>query len=140
MERAHLPTLSEDLFDFFNLRKYWRDWQNTSELGLQAAQRWGDRSARARMLHNHGYVLRDRRSHEEAIAPIDESVAIFRDLGDRLWEGRALGTLGTAYRGQQRFEQAIACSVISRALRSGVRSAIDLERARRPRCRQVPLG
>jgi tetratricopeptide (TPR) repeat protein len=112
--------LSQDLFDFFNLRKYWRDWQNASELGLQAAQRWGDRSALGRMLHNHGYVLRDRRNYEEAIALIDESVALFHELDDRFWEGRALGTLGTAYRGQQRFDRAIACYQQSLAIRREV--------------------
>jgi tetratricopeptide (TPR) repeat protein len=101
--------LSENLFDFFNLRKYWRDWQTTSELGLQAAQRSGDQRAQGRMLHNHGYVLRERRSYQEAIALIEESIAIFRGLDDRFWEGRALGTLGTAYRSQQRFQQAIDC-------------------------------
>jgi tetratricopeptide (TPR) repeat protein len=112
--------LSEDMFNFFNIRKYWRDWQDISRLGLQAAQRAADLHAQARMLHNYGYVLRDRRSYQEAIALIEDSIATFRKLGDRFWEGRALGTLGTAYRGQQNFQQAVNCYERSLTIRREV--------------------
>jgi tetratricopeptide (TPR) repeat protein len=96
-------------WEFFNLRRYWPgDWQETLELGLEAARRAGDRTAEAQMLHHLGYVLRDRRRFTEATALLHESLAIFRELGDRYWEGAALGTLGTAQRNQRQLEEAIA--------------------------------
>jgi tetratricopeptide (TPR) repeat protein len=99
--------LAEVLWAYFKLRRYWDDWQETAKLGLLAARRAGDRAATGRLLHDLGYVLRDRR-HPEAPALLRESLAVFRELGDRFWEGRVLGTLGTAYRMQRQLEEAAA--------------------------------
>ena len=101
--------LAEVLWAFFKLRRYWADWQESAELGLRAARQAGDTAATGRMLHDLGYVLRDRRRFPEATALLEESLAIFRKLNDRFWEGRALGTLGTAYRMQRRLGEAVAC-------------------------------
>jgi tetratricopeptide (TPR) repeat protein len=111
--------LAEVLWAYFKLRRYWDDWQETAELGLLAARRAGDRAATGRLLHDLGYVLRDRR-HPEATALLEESLAIVRELGDRFWEGRVLGTLGTAYRMRRQLEDAIACYEQSLAIRREV--------------------
>jgi tetratricopeptide (TPR) repeat protein len=111
--------LAEVLWAYFKLRRYWDDWQETAELGLLAARRAGDRAATGRLLHDLGYVLRDRR-HPEATALLEESLAIARELGDRFWEGRILGTLGTAYRMRRQLEEAIACYEQSLAIRREV--------------------
>jgi tetratricopeptide (TPR) repeat protein len=101
--------LVDVLWAFLKLRGYWDDWQETAELGLRAARRAADPAATGRMLHDLGYVLRDRRRFPEATALLEESLAISRKLGDRFWEARTLGTLGTAYRMQRRLDEAVDC-------------------------------
>jgi tetratricopeptide (TPR) repeat protein len=112
--------LAEVLWAFFKLRRYWGDWQETAELGLRAARQAGDSAATGRMLHDLGYVLRDRRRFPKATDLLEESLAVFRKLEDRFWEGRTLGTLGTAYRMQRHLDQAVVCYEQSLTIRREV--------------------
>jgi tetratricopeptide (TPR) repeat protein len=52
-------------------------------------------------------ALEDLRRFDEAITACQDAAAIFRDTGDRLREGMALGNLGTALQEVRRFDEAI---------------------------------
>ena len=92
----------------FNLRRYWPGhWQEMLELGVESAQRAGDRRAEGQMLHHLGYVLRDRRQYDEATTLLTRSLQITREIQDRSFEAVVLGTLGTTYRRQREFDKAI---------------------------------
>ena len=69
----------------------------------------GDRrpARRGQTLNNLGIAYRELRRFEEAIACYQQSLAIFREIGDRHGEGLALNNLGNAYRELRRFEEAI---------------------------------
>ena len=53
-------------------------------------------------------ALREVRRFEEAISAHQDAAAIYRETGDRHWEGTALNNLGVALREVRRFEEAIS--------------------------------
>ena len=56
-----------------------------------------------------GEAYRELGRLEEAIGCYQQSLAIFRETGDRHSEGLPLNNLGLAYGGLRRFEEAITC-------------------------------
>ncbi|MCA9727309.1 MAG: tetratricopeptide repeat protein, partial [Candidatus Eisenbacteria bacterium] len=54
-------------------------------------------AARAKALSMAGALASCRGAWEEATICLEEALSLFRSLGDRLWEGRSLMTLGSVY-------------------------------------------
>lgn len=99
--------LSDALCRFFDLRKYWADWQAVSEAALRTARRTGNPAATARQLSYLGIIATEQRRFKEASAYQTQSLAICRDVGDRDGEARALNSLGIAYWQQWHLDEAV---------------------------------
>jgi DNA-binding SARP family transcriptional activator len=100
----------------------WSDQIPVTEAGLAAAERSGNKTAIAGLLVALGIALSGTGEHAAAIGHYDRSIAIWRELGDKLGESRALSNLGLselqsghASSAITRFEQAL---VIDRELGS----------------------
>lgn len=85
------------LWGFFYLRSHTHEWLDTATTGLAAARAAHDRAGEAQALTDRSAALRDSGSLEEAIAPLHEAMAIFRELGDAAGRASTVGNLGDAY-------------------------------------------
>jgi tetratricopeptide (TPR) repeat protein len=74
--------LADSLASFLDRGGYWHDRRRTSELGLDAARRAGDRSWQAKMLYYLGNVRSDQACWQEALAIFEQARAIYHQLGD----------------------------------------------------------
>ncbi|GIH07209.1 SARP family transcriptional regulator [Rhizocola hellebori] len=81
------------LWGFFMLRKYRDDWAFTTETGLAAARRAGDRSGEAWALTCLGVAYADGSRFAESQPRLLSALAIRRAIGDRVGEGTALVAL-----------------------------------------------
>ncbi|MGH8932741.1 MAG: tetratricopeptide repeat protein [Egibacteraceae bacterium] len=99
--------LSDSLLRFFFLQKHWADWQKVGEVGVQAAQRSGNRAGEAGPRNSLGMICFEQRRFDEAIAYYEESLAISREVGDRARESMVLTNLGNVRVEQGRFAEAI---------------------------------
>jgi tetratricopeptide (TPR) repeat protein len=106
---AHAWTLTQVLWDFFNLRKHWLDWISTHEISLEAARGVGDQVAEGRTLITLAIGLRELQRFDEAFECYRESLAIWRSVGDREREEVTLNNMGIAYFSLERFDQALRC-------------------------------
>jgi tetratricopeptide (TPR) repeat protein len=95
------------LWGFFMLRKYRADWISTTELGLGAARRAGDRSGEAWTLTCLGLAYWDEWRFDEAMPYLRQALDIRRETGDRAGEGSALAALAANYRDLRRFDEAV---------------------------------
>ena len=68
--------------------RYLDDLLTVTEAALAAARRAGDTAAEGRALSNLGNAYRELRRFEEAIGCYQQSLAIYRETGDRHGEGR----------------------------------------------------
>jgi DNA-binding SARP family transcriptional activator/tetratricopeptide (TPR) repeat protein len=109
------PQLAHALFAFYSMRPHWADWAGVNRVALDTAARIGDRSAVAQAAYDLGVVSWLRGGFEEARAYHDQSVAIWRELGDRGGEAVSLAgqadvdrVLGVAERAIARYEQSLA--------------------------------
>jgi tetratricopeptide (TPR) repeat protein len=73
----------------------------------QAAYRLGDWPGLAAAGDSVGYDLNQLSRFKEAETTLNYAMSVFQTLGDRKGEGEALNHLGTALRGQRRFDEAI---------------------------------
>lgn len=108
--------LGSALVPYFELRKYWDDWQRTAELGVRAAVRGGDRAGEAVALIDLGSVLRERSrlTFDEAAERLERAVDLATEAGDRAIQARALAALGVLRHHQRRADDALRC--LERAL------------------------
>ncbi|MFC5642393.1 ATP-binding protein [Kitasatospora cinereorecta] len=98
--------LAKSLWAFFNLRKYWDDWEETTRLGLAAARAAADLEGEATMLNQLGVLAHDLHRFEDMEANCRAALEIQRRRGDRKAIATALGNLGVAYRKLGRLEEA----------------------------------
>ena len=105
--------LSGRLFNFFDIRSLWVDWEQVGEKAVEAGKRLNEsreaKSALSASLANLGGVYKLQGRWDEAIKCHKESLAILRELGDRHGEGQTLGNLGNVYQLQGRWDEAIEC-------------------------------
>lgn len=88
--RTALPTgrpevgwrLASALWSFFHLRKYYQDWVEVDQLGLECARSCQDQAAEAEILREFGLGLRELGRFEEAADRFTESMRIWQRLGD----------------------------------------------------------
>jgi tetratricopeptide (TPR) repeat protein len=108
--------LAEDLSGFFDLRKYWADWQDVTEAALDAARRVGDRRAEAAALGSLGIIHNDQNRLDQAVAYFEQGLAIYRELGDHHGKGMALDSLAFIHLKQFHLGEAVICGVESLAI------------------------
>jgi tetratricopeptide (TPR) repeat protein len=99
--------IAHALYNFFNLRKYWVDWRSTYQLALSAADRCGNRRARARMLHGLGRVHLDLRRLDRASRCFTEALEIHQEFHDRCGEAHMINDLGIVLGIARRHREAI---------------------------------
>jgi tetratricopeptide (TPR) repeat protein len=108
--------LAEELSGFFDLRKYWADWQELTEAALDAARRVGDRRAEAAALGSLGIIHNDQNHLDRAVACFEQSLAIYRELGDHHGKGMALDSLAFIHLKQFHLGEAVTCETESLAI------------------------
>jgi tetratricopeptide (TPR) repeat protein len=90
------------LWRYWLVRGYWTEGRQRLGGLLALAGASGQTAARARALHGAGALARDQGDYREACAYGEESVAIWRALGNRRELGWALNSLGLAARAEGR--------------------------------------
>ncbi|WP_030863177.1 AfsR/SARP family transcriptional regulator [Streptomyces sp. NRRL S-37] len=85
------------LWGFFYLRSHTHEWLDTTTTGLAAARAAQDRAGEAQALADRSAALRDSGRLEEAIGPLREAMALFRDLGNAAGRTATVANLGDAY-------------------------------------------
>jgi tetratricopeptide (TPR) repeat protein len=98
--------LAKTLWAFFNLRKYWDDWDQTARLALAAARQGGDPEGEAIILNHLGHLAHDLHRFDDMETHCRAALEIQRRRGDRQGVATALGNLGVAYRKLGRLEDA----------------------------------
>jgi tetratricopeptide (TPR) repeat protein len=102
--------LADASWSFLFLRSYWPDWRDMHHTGLAAAREARNRQAEGWMLSSLGdFDVELQQSGEEVVRLYKQSAAIFREIGDREGEARALSGLGHCQIHMQRLEEAIEC-------------------------------
>ena len=92
---AHAWQIPRAMSPFLQNRGHWQEWAATQRTGLAAATRAGDTAGQAtssRLLANACTELGD---HDQAVGHLDNSLRLYRQLGNRLGEAMAHHDLGT---------------------------------------------
>ncbi|GAA4412066.1 XRE family transcriptional regulator [Actinokineospora soli] len=103
---------------FYNLRKHWKDWIVTHEIGEQAARSVDDGYGRSRVLNGIGTVLQQTGKVADAVAYHREAAELALAAEDVVGATSALDSLGHAHRRQRQFAQAAGCFRRSLELRT----------------------
>ncbi|WP_161790091.1 ATP-binding protein [Streptacidiphilus carbonis] len=98
--------LTKTLWAFFNLRKYWDDWEQTAHLGLAAAREGADLEGEAAVLDYLSVLTHDLNRFHDMETHCLAALEIQRRRGDQRGVGTALGNLSVAYRKLGRFDDA----------------------------------
>jgi tetratricopeptide (TPR) repeat protein len=100
--------LASSLADFFDVQGYWTDWQETHEVGLEAARLAEDRFGEAAILQRIGLAhLRQGKGHwRDAIDYLEKGRGLFEELGETLEEAVTRRNLGRVYREQEEWDKA----------------------------------
>jgi tetratricopeptide (TPR) repeat protein len=106
--------LPAPLFLVFNSRGNWADCIATHRIALDSARRAGNRQGEAWILNNLGNALGATRD-PEGIGHLETSLAMRREIGDRMGEAQAAANLADAYQWLGRTKEAL--ELYQRALR-----------------------
>jgi DNA-binding SARP family transcriptional activator/Tfp pilus assembly protein PilF len=74
-------SLTATAADFFEVRAYFADWRESSDIALEACRKAKDAHGQATMLQCRGAVLLEQQRHEEARRDLDEAAALLRETG-----------------------------------------------------------
>lgn len=99
--------LTVALFAYFLVRKPYKDWVDTHEVGLSAARRDGARLTEAWLYTSISIAHRGLSQHDTALEYLDQALAGWREFGHRWAEAWALRDAGSAYYSLGRNEQAV---------------------------------
>ncbi|MEV4836345.1 tetratricopeptide repeat protein [Nonomuraea sp. NPDC049486] len=77
-----------------SLRAYWADWAEAADIGCEAAERAGDRRARAIAALDRAAVWGGQGGQERGRADAEQALEAFTELGETWWAARALRTIG----------------------------------------------
>ena len=97
------------LWGFFHLRKPWKDWIATTQVGLAAARRCRDQQAEAVTLNNLGVAFYDLRRLEDAVECYKRAETLFARVGNLRGLASALSNLGNSYRELSQLSEAVGC-------------------------------
>jgi tetratricopeptide (TPR) repeat protein len=98
--------LPAPLFQIFSSRGNWADCIATNRIALESARAAGNRQAEAWILNSLGDALGFTR-HPEGIDCLERSLAIRREIGDRMGEAQAVNNLADAYHWLGRTDEAL---------------------------------
>ena len=98
--------LATTLFRYLDDGGHFTEARTVHAAALDAARRTGDRAAQADELRHCVTDFRQGR-YEQASGKLRQALAIYRDLGDRLGQGRTLNNLGHVLRQQGNYQEAI---------------------------------
>ncbi|WP_431878774.1 BTAD domain-containing putative transcriptional regulator [Amycolatopsis sacchari] len=83
---------------YFDLRGHHDDWQRTHEIALSVARRSRNLHGQAIVLRNLGQIDLYRDAYDEALDAFEQSLRLFREVGDDRGAGISLAGLGTVRR------------------------------------------
>ncbi|GAA4409917.1 ATP-binding protein [Actinokineospora soli] len=106
---THAQDLPVCLYAYFYLHKHWDDWVTTSEHGLAAAVRLGDKRGEAAIRNRLGGAYRELDRFDEAIECHTLALTCWQDVGDRRSMGVTLTSLGNAYLDAKQPDEAMRC-------------------------------
>lgn len=89
--------IADASWGFFQLRKYWSEWEESHRLGLASAIASENKQAEAWMLTGLGGAQWERHEYVEAERNLKRALAIHQTLKDEMGECRTLMNLGFAY-------------------------------------------
>jgi DNA-binding SARP family transcriptional activator/Tfp pilus assembly protein PilF len=93
---------------FLELQGHWDDWDASQRTALAAAQRLGDRPARAIAHRDLGAACTQRGHYREAHTHLRAALSLFEELGDKTDQGRVLYGLAWVLERQGRLDAARA--------------------------------
>lgn len=99
--------LADSLSPFYNLCKYWTDWERANLLGLAAARAAGDARGEASMLTGLGVQFCQRERFDEALDHLWKARSLWQGTDDELGLGRTLNNLGITLASSGRYDEAI---------------------------------
>jgi tetratricopeptide (TPR) repeat protein len=115
VQRAHTAglwdrawRLADTLPAALSMRADWPAWDETQQLGLDAARHLADGRAEAAMLRNLGVLQRERGYYEMAASSLAQAGSLFRQADDNYGWARSRTDLGNTYRYQGKLTEAIA--------------------------------
>ena len=86
--------LAQALLGFFWVHSHRGDWVQANQIALEVACQEGDLAAQAQAHNDVGAGYYRQGQYDQALARLHESLAIRRDLDDRLGQALSLGHLG----------------------------------------------
>jgi tetratricopeptide (TPR) repeat protein len=89
--------IADAVWPLFSHLRYHGDWIASYEIGADAARDCGHRLGEARLRTGLGVALRDAGRLSEALAVLDEALALRREIGDRRGEALVLHHLGMVH-------------------------------------------
>lgn len=102
-----VPPLVLALYEYFQARPRWREWEELNQAALRVARRLGDLPAQARLLGGLGVAHRKLFQLEQATAVLTESIRIHESVGSQRHAAQALDQLGMVYYNLSRYDEAI---------------------------------
>jgi tetratricopeptide (TPR) repeat protein len=105
---GHAWQLAWTLRNFLDRRGRWYDRVATAHLAVTAADRLGDRTARARSYRLLGGAFSRLGQHADACVHLDRSLALYRELGDQTGQAHTCLNIGAAYGRQDRLVDALS--------------------------------
>jgi tetratricopeptide (TPR) repeat protein len=106
---ALVPPLVLELYEYFQARPHWLDWERLNLTALSVARRLGDLPAQAQLLRGLGVAYRKLFRMEAAVTALTEGLRIHERIGDRRNAARVLNQLGVVYYDLSRNDEAIGC-------------------------------
>jgi DNA-binding SARP family transcriptional activator len=103
---CHFPAA---IWGFLTLRKPWADWITTHRIGLDSAERTGDRLGEAYLRTALADAHRDLRRYEQAVSGFTEALALWRSVANRWGEAATLTLLGLAHRDARDYPGSTDC-------------------------------
>ncbi len=108
-EHQTTVNLAGNLASFFRLTNFWNDWVMTYEVALLSTKMIGNTQSTAQIIGHLGYVYTDQWKLEMAIDCFQQSIEIYREIGDNKGLGNSMMGLENIYQNQGKWEEAIDC-------------------------------
>jgi tetratricopeptide (TPR) repeat protein len=108
---------------FYNIRKYWQDWEATHSIALESALGDGDVLAEAHVVNGLGTLMRQTHRPAQAVQYHRRAYEIRSSLNDLFGAATALDGMGAALLDQRAFDDAEECFKQALALGTEVASA-----------------
>jgi len=122
--------LIRSLTRFLDLRSHLADWEQLNKTLLDHARAYGDLAEQAQALHDLGGLAAHQFRNLEAIACLERSLAMRRQLDDRDGQARTLNSLGIVHFQLRKYDEAAAfyreSLALARALGNPAIEAVEL--------------